>query len=153
MPFLHNFWYFCFWTLVVPISKQARWWFQKGKVFTIFSLFVRVAGQTAKLLSTKLPFWASGAPYPRPERSKWDTAKSNWNKVWVHPPHPPHLEYVFGGFDLETCKSINNLPDLDNAGKGGGRVQLHQDGLEDVIKDLFHGQFAPRIQGIIQSNR
>ena len=25
----------------------------------------------------------------------------------------------------------------------GGRVQLHQDGQEDVRKALFHGQFAP----------
>ena len=32
---------------------------------------------------------------------------------------------------------------MDNAGKDGGRVQLHQDGQEDVRKALFHGQFAP----------
>ena len=32
---------------------------------------------------------------------------------------------------------------VDNAGKDGGRVQLHQDGQEDVRKAPFHGQFAP----------
>ena len=32
---------------------------------------------------------------------------------------------------------------MDNAGKDGGRVQLHQDGQEDIRKDPFHGQFAP----------
>jgi len=32
---------------------------------------------------------------------------------------------------------------VDNAGKDGGRVQLHQDGQEDVRKALFHGQFVP----------
>ena len=32
---------------------------------------------------------------------------------------------------------------MDIAGKDGGRVQLHQDGQEDVRKALFHGQFAP----------
>ena len=32
---------------------------------------------------------------------------------------------------------------MDIAGKDGGRVQLHQDGQEDVSKAPFHGQFAP----------
>ena len=32
---------------------------------------------------------------------------------------------------------------MDIAGKDGGRVQLHQDGREDVRKAPFHGQFAP----------
>ena len=32
---------------------------------------------------------------------------------------------------------------MDNAGKDGGRDQLHQDGQEDVRKAPFHGQFAP----------
>ena len=32
---------------------------------------------------------------------------------------------------------------MDNAGKDGGRVQLHQDGQEDVRKATFHGQFVP----------
>ena len=32
---------------------------------------------------------------------------------------------------------------MDNAGKDGGRVQLHQDGQEDVRKAPFHRQFAP----------
>ena len=32
---------------------------------------------------------------------------------------------------------------MDNAGKDGGRVQLHQDGQEDIRKALFHGQFVP----------
>ena len=32
---------------------------------------------------------------------------------------------------------------MDIAGKDGGRVQLHQDGQEDVRKAPFHGQFAP----------
>ena len=32
---------------------------------------------------------------------------------------------------------------MDNAGNGVGRVQLHQDGQEDVRKALFHGQFSP----------
>ena len=32
---------------------------------------------------------------------------------------------------------------MDNAGKDGGRVQLHQDGQEDVRKAQFHGQFVP----------
>ena len=32
---------------------------------------------------------------------------------------------------------------MDNAGKDGGRVQLHQDGQEYVRKALFHGQFVP----------
>ena len=32
---------------------------------------------------------------------------------------------------------------MDNAGKDGGRVQLHQDGQEDIRKAPFHGQFVP----------
>ena len=32
---------------------------------------------------------------------------------------------------------------MDIAGKDGGKVQLHQDGQEDVRKAPFHGQFAP----------
>ena len=32
---------------------------------------------------------------------------------------------------------------MDNAGKDGGRVQLHQDGQEDVRKAPFYGQIAP----------
>ena len=32
---------------------------------------------------------------------------------------------------------------MDIAGKDGGRVQLHQDGQEDVRKAPFHGQFKP----------
>ena len=32
---------------------------------------------------------------------------------------------------------------MDNAGKDGGRGQLHQDGQEDLRKVLFHGQFVP----------
>ena len=32
---------------------------------------------------------------------------------------------------------------MDIAGKDGGRVQLHQDGQEDVRKAPFHGQFVP----------
>ena len=32
---------------------------------------------------------------------------------------------------------------MDIAGKDGGRVQLHQDGQEDVRKAPFRGQFAP----------
>ena len=31
---------------------------------------------------------------------------------------------------------------MDNAGKDGGRVQLHQDGQEDVRKAPFYGQIA-----------
>ena len=31
---------------------------------------------------------------------------------------------------------------MDIAGKDGGRVQLHQDGQEDVRKAPFHGQFV-----------
>ena len=33
--------------------------------------------------------------------------------------------------------------DVDNAGKYGRRVQLHQDGQEDVRKAPFHRQFVP----------
>ena len=32
---------------------------------------------------------------------------------------------------------------MDIAGKDGGRVQLHQDGQEDVRKAPFYGQFVP----------
>ena len=32
---------------------------------------------------------------------------------------------------------------MDSAGKDGGRVQLHQDGQEDVRKAPFYGQIAP----------
>ena len=32
---------------------------------------------------------------------------------------------------------------MDNAGKDGGRVQLHQDSQEDVRKAPFYGQIAP----------
>ena len=32
---------------------------------------------------------------------------------------------------------------MDIAGKDGGRVQLHQDGQEDVRKAPFHVQFVP----------
>ena len=32
---------------------------------------------------------------------------------------------------------------MDNAGKDGRRVQLHQDGQEEVKKVPFNGQFAP----------
>ena len=32
---------------------------------------------------------------------------------------------------------------MGNAGKDGGRVQLHQDGQEDIRKALFHWQFVP----------
>ena len=32
---------------------------------------------------------------------------------------------------------------MDNAGKDGGRVQLHQDGQEDIRKAPFYGQIAP----------
>ena len=32
---------------------------------------------------------------------------------------------------------------MHNAGKDGGRVQLDQDGQEDVKKALFHEQLAP----------
>ena len=32
---------------------------------------------------------------------------------------------------------------MDNAGKDGGRVQLHQEGQEDVRKAPFYGQIAP----------
>ena len=32
---------------------------------------------------------------------------------------------------------------MNIAGKDGGRVQLHQDGQEDVSKAPFHRQFAP----------
>ena len=80
-----------------------------GKVFTILTLFARVAGHTARLPSWKLPFWALTTAYLRPGRSKWDTVKGK-----IH----PH--------------------DVDNAGKDGGRVQLHQDG-----QAPFHGQFVP----------
>ena len=33
--------------------------------------------------------------------------------------------------------------DVDIAGKDGGRVQLHQDGQEDIRKTPFYGQIAP----------
>ena len=39
-------------------------------------------------------------------------------------------------------KGKNHPHDVDNAGKYGRRVQLHQDGQEDVRKALFHGQFV-----------
>ena len=39
-------------------------------------------------------------------------------------------------------KGKNHSHDEDNAGKDCGRVQLHQDGQEDVRKAPFHGQFA-----------
>ena len=84
------------------------------KLFTILTFLVCVAGQTATLPSTILPFWACAGPYLRLGRSKWDSVKGQ---------HHPN--------------------DVDNAGKDGGRVQLHQDGQEDVRKALFHGQFAP----------
>ena len=32
---------------------------------------------------------------------------------------------------------------MDNAGKDGGRVHLHQEGQEDVRKAPFYGQIAP----------
>ena len=32
---------------------------------------------------------------------------------------------------------------MDIAGKDGGRVQLYQDGQEDIRKAPFHRQFAP----------
>ena len=32
---------------------------------------------------------------------------------------------------------------MDNARKDGGRVQLHQDGQEDVRKAPFYGQISP----------
>ena len=32
---------------------------------------------------------------------------------------------------------------MDNAGKNGGRLHLHQDGREDIRKAPFQGQFAP----------
>ena len=32
---------------------------------------------------------------------------------------------------------------MDSAGKDGGRVQLHQDGQEDVRKVPFYGHIAP----------
>ena len=32
---------------------------------------------------------------------------------------------------------------MDIAGKDGGRVQLHQDGQEDIRKAPFHEQFVP----------
>ena len=32
---------------------------------------------------------------------------------------------------------------MDSAGKDGGRVQLHQDGQEDIRKGPFYGQIAP----------
>ena len=32
---------------------------------------------------------------------------------------------------------------MDNAGKYGGRVQLYQDGQEDIRKAPFHWQFVP----------
>ena len=32
---------------------------------------------------------------------------------------------------------------MDSEGKDGGRVQLHQDGQEDVRKAPFKGKFAP----------
>ena len=32
---------------------------------------------------------------------------------------------------------------MDNAGKDGGRLQLHQDGQEDVRTTPFYGQIAP----------
>ena len=32
---------------------------------------------------------------------------------------------------------------MDISGKDGGRVQLHQDGQEDVRKATFRGQFVP----------
>ena len=32
---------------------------------------------------------------------------------------------------------------MDNAGKDGGRVQLHQEGQEDIRKAPFYGQIAP----------
>ena len=37
----------------------------------------------------------------------------------------------------------NHPHNVDIAGKDGGRIQLHQDGQEDVRKAPFHGQFAP----------
>ena len=44
-----------------------------GKVFTILTLFARVAGHTARLPSTKLPFWAfATASFER-----------NWNSPWI----------------------------------------------------------------------
>ena len=45
---------------------------------------------------------------------------------------------------MRHCKRQKNPPhNVDNAGKDGGRVKLHQDGQEDVRKDPFHGQFVP----------
>ena len=79
-----------------------------------FSPFACIAGHTVRLPSPKLPFWAFAKAYLGPGRSKWDTVKGK---------NHPH--------------------DEDNAGKDGGRVQLHQDGQEDVRKAPFHGQFVP----------
>ena len=44
----------------------------------------------------------------------------------------------------DTVKGKNHPHDVDIAGKEDGRrVQLHQDGQEDIRKAPFHGQFAP----------
>ena len=74
-------------------------------------LFACIEGHTVhvQLPSPKLLFFAFATAYLWPGRSKWDTVNGK-----------------------------NHLYDVDNAGKDGMRVQLHQDGQEDVRKDLFH---------------
>ena len=45
-------------------------------------------------------------------------------------------------FTHSTVKGKNHPHNVDNAGKDGGRVQLHQDGQKDIRKDLLYVQFA-----------
>ena len=120
------FWYFWLWTPITLARVDEMQFFfcpspshrdegSRGeKVFPILTLFAGVAGCTVRLTSWKLPFWAFATAYLGPGRSKWDTVKGK---------NHPH--------------------DVDIVGKDGGRVQLHQDGQEDVRKALFHGQFVP----------
>lgn len=42
---------------------------------------------------------------------------------------------------------------MDNAGKDGEGVQLHQAGQEDVRKALFHGQFGPPISAVFSAKK
>ena len=55
----------------------------------------------------------------------------------------PKLLFWQGRLKWDTLKGENHPPDVHNAGKDGGRVQLHQDGQEDVRNALFHEQLAP----------
>ena len=47
------------------------------------------------------------------------------------------------GQNKVTVKGKNHPHNVDNAGKDGRRVRLHQDAQEDIRKAPFRGQFAP----------